>query len=54
MQVTLVGESAVVEFFSPQLAITPGQSIVFYRENIMLGGGIIVSSKRVAKVGTYI
>tara|TARA_B000000441_G_C21725589_1_gene342291 strand:+ start:337 stop:1419 length:1083 start_codon:yes stop_codon:yes gene_type:complete len=30
-----------VEFKEPQLAITPGQSIVFFDNNFLLGGGII-------------
>jgi len=35
------GERVTVLFDSPQKAPTPGQAIVFYRENLVLGGGWI-------------
>jgi tRNA-uridine 2-sulfurtransferase len=33
--------SVKVTFTEPQMAITPGQSVVFYNEDVVLGGGII-------------
>ena len=36
--------STLVSFQTPQKAVTPGQYIVFYNENVCLGGGTIISS----------
>jgi tRNA-specific 2-thiouridylase len=38
---TKTNNSAVIVFEEPQRAITPGQSVVFYSRNRVLGGGII-------------
>ncbi len=35
----------VVEFVEPQMAITPGQTVVFYDNDVVLGGGIIERTK---------
>jgi len=36
--------TAIITFVKPQMAVTPGQSAVFYIGNILIGGGIIIKS----------
>ena len=42
-KMTKQSENILVEFDKPQFAVAPGQSIVFYSNNICIGGGIIES-----------
>jgi tRNA-specific 2-thiouridylase len=45
-QVLPNGENAVgVRFKDPQVSVSPGQSVVFYEEDTVLGGGIIQSTQ---------
>jgi len=45
--VTPLGDGIVnVKFNEPQRAITPGQSVVFYDGDMVIGGGIIIKSVR--------
>ena len=36
-----IENNIICEFDEPQLAVTPGQSMVFYEESSIIGGGII-------------
>lgn len=42
--IPLAGKRVRVIFNKPQEAITPGQAVVFYRRDLVLGGGIIKSA----------
>jgi len=44
--VPLDSEKIRVEFERPQRAITPGQAVVFYEGDVVLGGGIIITSEQ--------
>jgi tRNA-specific 2-thiouridylase len=39
------GDFATISFSRPQWAVAPGQAIVFYKDEEVLGGGIIEGSK---------
>jgi tRNA-specific 2-thiouridylase len=43
--IPLPGQKAEVIFDRPQPAVTPGQGVVFYQGDIVLGGGIIASGE---------
>jgi tRNA-uridine 2-sulfurtransferase len=41
-----IGSVVRVEFEKPQRAITPGQAVVFYQEEVVVGGGKIITDPR--------
>ena len=40
-QISFDDKKIKVTFNEPQLAVTPGQSVAFYIEDILIGGGVI-------------
>jgi len=49
--VTPADDRVYVKFKEPQMAITPGQAIVFYDGDIVIGGGTIESAKKQDTIG---
>ncbi len=45
VQAVICGENAHIRLASPQWAVTPGQSVVFYLGDEVLGGGIISATR---------
>ncbi|MFH1639630.1 MAG: tRNA 2-thiouridine(34) synthase MnmA [Chloroflexota bacterium] len=45
VRLQITGDTALVMFDKPQMAVTPGQSVVFYRGDVVLGGGIIAGKR---------
>ncbi|MBA7714905.1 tRNA-specific 2-thiouridylase MnmA [subsurface metagenome] len=52
-KLNLNGEMARVQFHQPQRAIAPGQAIVFYQGEAVLGGGTIEDTEHVTETNLY-
>lgn len=46
--VTQIGDELIIEAVEEQRAITPGQSVVLYKDDVCLGGGIVNKSSKQA------
>ena len=47
-RLTMVGDDIVrCDFIEPQRAVTPGQAVVFYDGDIVVGGGTIIRESEV-------
>ena len=47
-EVLAMGERAIVRFESPERAVAPGQAVVFYQGDLVIGGGWITEATKVS------
>lgn len=48
--VTTAGSGTAIRFHEPQRAVTPGQTIVFYERDVLLGGGLIAKATSASRI----